>query len=659
MGVLVQVKLSVPQVYLPPLNLPYLAGETQTLTNAEYSGLTTSTLASIVVVQSNLPDPVRSSNTTSPSSAADAYRLGKAYTDEAIRNLSTIGVSPPAQMATHTEVQQGDAATLVSAEAYTDTQISAEQTARSSGDAATLSSAQSFTTNQIANLTGTFDPAGAATAATTNSENYTNQQISAEVTRATAADNAILSSAESYTDTEVGQEITNRQAAITTAINNLNLGSAATHNATDFDAAGSATAAQAAAQTAAEADAASKYAPRAIPAWGTVGTSLTPSAAAPVSRYDQGSGRYNWNGANLARYRAALAKSVPDPANSNAPAGKCDVLVIGDSLMIGFNGTKSSEACEIPRVAMQRVASLTGASMGGTGLQRVADLAGAGGYNDRWTFTGTVNIGATYSGYAYMAAGSTLTFTPQSTEQGTHVDVIYYDQSTAFTVSIDGGTAQAVTPGNTAAWKVATFSGLSLAAHTVTINCSTNYVFVFGVRVGSGIGIRVSNMSLGGSYASAANGGTYKNNWTDTSGNSFAIGTVTQEALALLTDFSPDLLIVDLGANDMQGATDDTRSPTIISGLQTIFGWYPNASRLLLSSIAVGTDTPDNWWSDLKSREYALVDALGISMIDMQEHWQPYATYYANGLANTTDNIHPINGAAIAMGNALGMALAI
>jgi hypothetical protein len=90
MGKVVQVKASVNTVRLPPRSLPYLAGETTTLTDAEYSGLTSTQKNSLVVMQSGLPDPLRILNTDLPENSADSYRMAKQYVNSAIRALGTL-----------------------------------------------------------------------------------------------------------------------------------------------------------------------------------------------------------------------------------------------------------------------------------------------------------------------------------------------------------------------------------------------------------------------------------------------------------------------------------------------------------------------------------------------------------------------------------------
>jgi hypothetical protein len=72
MGKVVQVKASVNTVRLPPRDLPYIAGETTTLTDAEYSGLTSTQKNSVVVVKSGVADPLRFFN---PGSSGEFRRL--------------------------------------------------------------------------------------------------------------------------------------------------------------------------------------------------------------------------------------------------------------------------------------------------------------------------------------------------------------------------------------------------------------------------------------------------------------------------------------------------------------------------------------------------------------------------------------------------------
>lgn len=195
MGKFVQVKSSVAEVRLPPLNVPYLAGETATLTDREYTGLSATVKNSIVVIKT-VSDPVRSTSSTSPSTAADALKLAKQYVDEAIRGLATLGINAPPQMATHTEVSTGDANTLATSRSYTDAQIVLEANARTNGDTTTLNSSKSYTDSQISTLADSTGSSVASALAT--AEGYTDTSITSEVSRANAADTTTYNNATAY-----------------------------------------------------------------------------------------------------------------------------------------------------------------------------------------------------------------------------------------------------------------------------------------------------------------------------------------------------------------------------------------------------------------------------------------------------------------------------
>ncbi len=91
MGKMVQVKSTITTgVRLPPANLLYLKGETTTLTEREYSGLTTSAKNAVVVIKSGLADPVRYAAPGQPESILDAFKMAKDYTDTSVKGALTV-----------------------------------------------------------------------------------------------------------------------------------------------------------------------------------------------------------------------------------------------------------------------------------------------------------------------------------------------------------------------------------------------------------------------------------------------------------------------------------------------------------------------------------------------------------------------------------------
>jgi hypothetical protein len=80
MGKIVQVNPQFSAVALPPSNLPFKAGQTTTLTDAEYAALPAATTRALTVTQSGVPDPVRTA-TSSPQSLSEALTKAQAYTD--------------------------------------------------------------------------------------------------------------------------------------------------------------------------------------------------------------------------------------------------------------------------------------------------------------------------------------------------------------------------------------------------------------------------------------------------------------------------------------------------------------------------------------------------------------------------------------------------
>lgn len=372
------------------------------------------------------------------------------------------------------------------------------------------------------------------------------------------------------------------------------------------------------------------------PSGGSSGSSATglPSYAPSglQNLYFPAANAYNWNAGNLRVLRAALGRTLDG-------SGMCNVVVIGDSMSIGYNGngTSTTQIYEWPRIAFSQYATTTGATLGGSGIQPSSNVSqGSEIHSDRWTFTGTVKFG-TYSAITTMYAGSTLTFT--STQTGTSAWLFYFDNSTSgFTVSIDGGTASSITTGGTQVVKGWSKTGLTNATHTIKVTCTTNYVFITGAMVDiAGSGLKVHNLALGGAEAGNS---TYTQNWTDTSGNVLAIAT-SRKAMLTAASITPDIVLILLGGNDMQSqSTYSPKGPNAIAGMQTIAGWWPNACNILFNTYGVGTDTPEALWEQLLAAKYTLADTLNVPLIDWQDRAGQYSVANTNGLLGA-DSIHP------------------
>ncbi|MCX4608724.1 polysaccharide deacetylase family protein [Streptomyces mirabilis] len=117
--------------------------------------------------------------------------------------------------------QAGDAATLSSANAHTDSTVANESSARSAGDAATLTSAKGYTDTAVSTEATRAQAAESTNAAVITAEatraqgaeQANAQAISTETSARTAGDASALASAKSYADSTVATESGRAQAA--------------------------------------------------------------------------------------------------------------------------------------------------------------------------------------------------------------------------------------------------------------------------------------------------------------------------------------------------------------------------------------------------------------------------------------------------------------
>ena len=118
-----------------------------------------------------------------------------------------------------TTIANGDAATLASANTYTDNQVAAEAAARVQGDADTLAAANTYTDNQIAVEAAARVQGDADTLAAANT--YTDNQVAAEAAARVQGDADTLAAANTYTDGKVAAEKTARETADTAIRNDI------------------------------------------------------------------------------------------------------------------------------------------------------------------------------------------------------------------------------------------------------------------------------------------------------------------------------------------------------------------------------------------------------------------------------------------------------
>lgn len=336
-------------------------------------------------------------------------------------------------------------------------------------------------------------------------------------------------------------------------------------------------------------------------------------------RFNPETGAFNARQGNLRRTRIALAKAA-------SRTGKLNIITMGDSALIGYNGSVTKERASLPRQLATSLAKMSGAPLD-SGLALLPSATNT--LNDRWVLTGTY-----FLSYPFLMMGAAATATYESELPGTSVEIYYTDNSGAFTYSIDGAAAVTVTPTGGAGCIRLAVTGLSNTTHRITITANANYVYLVALGVLQTTGISQHNLAYGGSRASV----DINNSWTTgTAGTSLKM---SREILRQTTGFpDPDLIIIGIGANDvLQG------DPYLgaIDGIRTMRNWFPNADCVITGGVFFAGADP-TLVANYSAAKYALAEELDCTYIDSRDALKDAAYALAQG-ALGADNAHPIDG---------------
>lgn len=324
--------------------------------------------------------------------------------------------------------------------------------------------------------------------------------------------------------------------------------------------------------------------------------------------FDRTTGTFNWKDAIGTKILDALA------------SGDVDIMVFGDSVSEGWTsfdgvatGTKDFPKA-FPRIARDLLAGSAeypSLAKGGTGIIRPNTVSGV---DPQWSVTGWATSPAGALHYLNSAnTGHIATFTPGLDSAGVQITgdkaaVVY--SGGGITVKDNGGTTigtGAATAGLGTLGRVEINMG-SVAGHILKINptaaVSTN---LFGAGVYK-TGIRVHNMSQGGSKAG---GGTDQTYWGPASG--FTAPTImtpcyVQAKFVATAKGQPDIWLIFLGGNDSNAGTN---AATIKAAFKVIV----DAIQAVDSDAAIVL-MPDVWTTD---RNVALMDLCreeNVAMID-------------------------------------------
>lgn len=321
---------------------------------------------------------------------------------------------------------------------------------------------------------------------------------------------------------------------------------------------------------------------------------------------------HNLKPSHLGKTRARLAAAV-------AGTGLARISFWGDSITAGE--TAAPFAVNSPTVRFRDILAAAGYPIGGTGV--VLSHNGQSGQDSRITTTGT---GWTTYGQVIdysQASGATRTFT--SDQAGTIAELYYNDTNTgSFQWAVDGGAPQTVTLGATLTNKTATITGLPNTTHTITVtNTAVGYtVLINGFAIRSATGVVVDNWGVGGSNSA---------DWASTAAGGLAAG---QAAISTATN--PDLIVINIMANDVLGNVGDTTFKTNMQAVITRALTLGTPDVLLVANVPNGVADDTVY----RARLYELATTNDLPLLDLQDRWGTATAAAALNLFSA-GNLHP------------------
>lgn len=229
---------------------------------------------------------------------------------------------------------------------------------------------------------------------------------------------------------------------------------------------------------------------------------------------------------------------------------------------------------------------------GGAGFISVAETAGLiAGSAGRITATGSggvsvggfTAVGSGINGQNLRAdqVGATLTFTGV---RGTAIDIYWLPTTAAgsFSYNIDSTGAVTVTTGGgtTGAVGKTTITGLSAGNHTVVLTSVSGLPQIFGMTGRNAVGIIGHNMGLQGRISASV-----------VTAAATGLNAGQLEGVQSIMNWTPDLLILDLGTNDI-AATNPTPVHTQRDRGATAHSHTENTNATYVQNATTGTTTP-------------------------------------------------------------------
>jgi len=332
----------------------------------------------------------------------------------------------------------------------------------------------------------------------------------------------------------------------------------------------------------------------------------------------------NPNPAATKRWRSACAAARAGVANAR-------LLAVGDSTTRGVRagGGSAQVATSWPKFAADILATQTGLPVGidsfyGTGSGNAASTMPA--LDARFTTSGTFLASLSSAGGRTIQASATasLTFTPIKNVDTFEITYVQNAGFGTFSYAVNGGsTTNVITAGTKSVQKVTVSA--TLGANALTMSWVSGTIYIVGVEAYNSAIKQISVINAGWASSEAMQ-------WSVSGGNVF-------EPLSIIpASIMPDLIVLDLGLNDMNNVayTIAQYSTAINRILDT---WLPGSDVVLKSFVP----TSANWAALSRQGEflqalYDISDARKLPLIDV---------YRARGAY--TDNISYYDGASPAV----------
>jgi lysophospholipase L1-like esterase len=326
---------------------------------------------------------------------------------------------------------------------------------------------------------------------------------------------------------------------------------------------------------------------------------------------------------------------------SNAPTAVCNVVMLGDSFMVGGSATPATAGWTVPtQVYLQNQYGYHG-----SGLVPIYNPYGWITVNGTWTNSNEIGpyqtaTTATYTSM-YTATGNANTISVGSSTNTFYSDhlVVYYeadtDTASGFNVAFNGGAYTAYgagtgTHGTLLSVSIAVTAGQNYA--TIQAPSSGN-CHIFGIEWVSGTsGISVHNLSHGGNISAA-----------------FGTATSTQLApeLALIqAEGNIGMIIVSLGVNDYGTQVGTSTYQTNLQNILTYAATLsPVPSILILDEANQQTTSYVPAQSAYRAVELSLASTAtsttsSLGWFSIANRWGSWTTANAQGYMNA-DGIHP------------------